>query len=850
MAADEQPKTSPLLDFATVLREEFAHLGGAGIAETASVEEVRRRIHELKGPDRRIALCLSGGGIRSATFSLGVLQGLARLNLLERIHYLSTVSGGGYIGSWLSAWIHRKGAAAVFSDLANTHTASGEPEPPEIRHLRAYSNYLDPRLGWFSADTWTLVAIFFRNLLLNWSILVPLLLAVLAVPRFFTALANLSARDVGCAYSAFTWLAALTAVCALVYTVIYEFADSRKTTSSTAFLVGQSGFILFCLAPLICAAIALTTLWAWDSNTGVTSGSPVTWLQAHAVLPSDKVSDWSIWYAALAVPAVLLCVALVVTAYVGLSNRFRWSSDEDLEWWARAGAWVLITTAAWAVVSALVIFGPIVVAWAWTDRHALVKAAVAGFGALSGLISIIGGKSGNTPGAPNAQGTAMPKTGGSRILAIATMIAAPVFIAVLFVLLSMLTNVLLSVLGRILNQRPFGFDFGSPLQPPVGWHLEIVTDASVTLMGVFTLLALGLSFVMAFFVNVNRFSLHALYRFRLIRAYLGASHAGRAPDPFTGFDDDDNIQMHALETPAASTVKTKPLHVVNIALNLVGGHQLAWQERKAESFTVSPLHCGTRALGYRRSNAYGSNRRDKLGISLGTAMAISGAAASPNMGYHSSPAVTFLMTLFNARLGWWLGNPGRAGHRTYQRWGPEFALGPIVEELLGLTDESRPYVYLSDGGHFENLGLYEMVARRCATIIVVDAGSDSTYVFEDLGNAVRKIRIDLGIPISLTIGAIHRGNQPPGQYFAIGEIDYSAMDAEAPRGKLLYVKPCVYGSEPGDVGNYAASHPEFPHEPTEDQWFSESQFESYRALGRYVIETVMRNDRVRAQLGL
>ena len=95
-----------------------------------------------------------------------------------------------------------------------------------------------------------------------------------------------------------------------------------------------------------------------------------------------------------------------------------------------------------------------------------------------------------------------------------------------------------------------------------------------------------------------------------------------------------------------------------MALNLVGGKRLAWQERRAESFTISPLHCGSLYRGYRRSRIYGGVD----GISLGTAVTISGAAVSSNMGYHSSSAaVTFVLTLFNARLGWWLGNPGAVG---------------------------------------------------------------------------------------------------------------------------------------------------------------------------------------------
>ena len=137
------------------------------------------------------------------------------------------------------------------------------------------------------------------------------------------------------------------------------------------------------------------------------------------------------------------------------------------------------------------------------------------------------------------------------------------------------------------------------------------------------------------------------------------------------------------------------------------------------------------------------------GISLGTAMAISGAAASPNQGYISSAPLAFLMALFNVRLGWWLGNPGRSGKVTHKYDGPRNALVPFFSELLGMTSDTNKYVYLSDGGHFENLALYEMVRRRCRFIVVSDAGCDPDFEFEDLGNAVRKIEIDLGVPINL-----------------------------------------------------------------------------------------------------
>jgi hypothetical protein len=233
-------------------------------------------------------------------------------------------------------------------------------------------------------------------------------------------------------------------------------------------------------------------------------------------------------------------------------------------------------------------------------------------------------------------------------------------------------------------------------------------------------------------------------------------------------------------------------------------------------------------------------------------MTISGAAASPNAGYHSSPLVTFLMTLFNARLGAWLGNPGPPGERTYKLRSPRQTAVSIVAELFGFTNDRSEYVYLSDGGHFDNLGLYEMVLRRCRFIVVSDASCDETCSFEDLGNAIRRIRVDLGVPIEfdneipIYPRSANRGDD--GQYWAVGRIKYSAIDR--PRstdkasdsdgdGTLIYLKPAFYGGkEPRDVYNYAQTNLSFPHESTADQFYSESQFESYRALGRFIIDQI------------
>jgi len=158
------------------------------------VPKIYQLIHKL--PSARSALCLSGGGIRSGTFNLGVLQGLARNGQLGEFDFLSTVSGGGFIGSWLTAWIHRAGIDAI-TELGRPRPVNKEgeptplnPEPKPVENLRVYSNYLTPRKGILSADTWTLIAVYLRNLLLNWLVFLPAIMFALMVPRIWAAIVS------------------------------------------------------------------------------------------------------------------------------------------------------------------------------------------------------------------------------------------------------------------------------------------------------------------------------------------------------------------------------------------------------------------------------------------------------------------------------------------------------------------------------------------------------------------------------------------------------------------------------------------------------------------------------------
>jgi hypothetical protein len=337
---------------------------------------------------------------------------------------------------------------------------------------------------------------------------------------------------------------------------------------------------------------------------------------------------------------------------------------------------------------------------------------------------------------------------------------------------------------------------------------------------------------LAWRIDVNLFSIYHFYRQRLVRCYLGASRCKlRSPHPFTGFDPRDDLKLADL----CSTVEGKlqcqrPYPIHNTAMNLVAGKQLAWQERRAAAFAFTPM-----ATGYSFTlpdekgqllSHYRPTSQYMEGVWMGSAMAISGAAASPNMGYHSSPALTFLMTVFNVRLGHWSPNP--ANEYAWTKQDPPFGGTYLLKELFGLTQYTSQFVYLSDGGHFENLGVYELVRRRCACIVVIDAGEDGNSQFEDLGNAIRKCYADFGVVIDIHAEDLKSG------YSAVGHIIYP----DAPPATLLYIKPRLTGTEPADLLNYKCTHPGFPHEATADQWFDESQFESYRKLGHHIGKAV------------
>ncbi|HWZ44947.1 MAG TPA: patatin-like phospholipase family protein [Candidatus Saccharimonadales bacterium] len=852
------------LPFTQVLAEEYKTLRGTDVTAASPPE-----FFQKTGKDQPLsALCISGGGIRSATFALGALQGLAEQGLLKGFDYLSTVSGGGYIGGWLTAWINR---AHGLENVVPQLTGRIQPTDPQgvdpIEHLREYNNYLTPKLGFLSPDTWTLVATVFRNILLNWLVLVPLLMAALIIPRLVLsvimmaqhhwnqfgsadaisksqlvknlplmgglliamAIFNIGRYLPGVGGRNHTQSDFLRKVLApmagaalsfITHESLYFWGDQYILVTPVLQVVGfvllpaaagWLAFLAFCGKPLrmrlkflfgpLSVAVALMAI-----SPGLTA-----WVITNKVLP---LTSWAV-YVTIGPPLLLLAFDLGAAIFVGLSSNAL--KDPDREWMARSSAWLQLFCVYWVAIFALVLLAPdLTLHWpSWSQKLLAIVTAVS---AWASRLSPSEASAGRTE----------PKVGPGKLMAKYAIKAAPaVFVVSFAIFLSLFTNWLLyklmplvhSVLVYPLNEKTL----------PTTWtdHKHLVENTPWQLLAVGGLLLFGLSRTMAHFININKFSLHSMYRNRVIRAYLGASNSNRNTGRFTGFAENDNLLMGDLRTDL------RPFHVVNITLNLVAGERLAWQQRKAQSFTVSPLHSGNDELGYRKSANYGGAD----GISLGTAVTISGAAASPSMGYHSSPIVGFIMTLLNARLGSWLGNPGTAGEHTWKLAGPRSAIKSLVREAFGLTNNTSSYVYLSDGGHFENLGLYEMVKRGCRWIVVLDSGADPKYNYDDLGNALRKIRIDMNVSIEFD-DALLGPLRDQKKRCAMATIRYSELDHSLQDGYLIYIKPLILGNESPDVATYKASHPDFPHESTANQWFSESQTESYRILGRQSIREI------------
>lgn len=894
--------------------------------------------------DSLVGLAFSGGGIRSATFNLGILQALARERLLRAFDYVSTVSGGGYIGGWLMAWMHHQKIG--IPELEEKLSAESKPpnqsaDPPELHFLRNYSNYLTPRMGVLSTDFWAFVGGYLRNTLLNQTILVLAFLSLLLLPRALACFVySVFPKDPKAAIGLAGLVGLLLeflAVLAIGFNLvsIYQTRGKQPTGSHRVarslerWLTGSSGIQCIIILPLLLSAALFaygmekTPPWQIRDHPWISSGiwgcalyflfwaislliNKVIRLKTKAeqseveyenpaaregenckrcrhFIPRDPDpqcrtvkgphraeggcvrfgtkddtpsalvilgtaliagfitgflynpleqvlfhagTKWDIWNPlTFGTPFMVGMMLITGVLHIGLMGREM--IDKHREWWGRLGGLLMIYAAGWLVLFLIAIYFP----WklgTFLSSHE--ETTIKGL-TVSGLVWAASTAYGVLFGKSESSALSLFKaTNSQKLWHYLARVTPYIFILGVLLGLSLLASEICAVIAR----------HWESLQNTTLWSFP--PDAPSWWVSLGCILFLMAAIVLSLRVDINEFSVHYLYRNRLIRCYLGASRPERYAQPFTGFSDRDNFPLASLKIPEEfpQPKDARPFLIVNTSLNVVGGKELALQSRKARSFAFTPLYGGfTRQPPGERDweacfglTAEAACQRTAYqdGITMGTCMAVSGAAASPNMGSYSQPGLAFLMTLFDVRLGWWIGNPTS---KWWRRGSPGIGFFRLLSELLGRTNDTSNFLYLSDGGHFENLGIYELVRRRCKVIVACDASCDKDYTMGDLHTAMEHCRTDFGVNITLDHDedllkpTDSQGELRSKQHFVIGTIHYPGRA----KGTIIYIKLTLVDGDPEDVLAYKRVNPHFPHNATIDQWFDEAHFENYRALG-------------------
>jgi predicted acylesterase/phospholipase RssA len=672
-----------------------------------------------------VGLALSGGGIRSAAFCLGALQGLAVAGVLDRVDYLSTVSGGGYIGSSLSAGMCASGGKFPFtSDLH-------QDEPPSIQHLRDYSNYLFPH---GAGDFLRNAAIYARGLFANAIVVAPFLLlgAVITIVQYPTVreLGTRGLLGITPRIGPFTLTAYLIIILSLSLTLwaIWRSWVPEKQPGETYKGNWLAVTWLRWRAPIVCSLVVATFFFELQPLilkrmfiTGTSLRGFIT--HAAAILApfaagigffSDKIGEY----------------VKNATTSPALRQRL-------LGWSAKAGIWIA------AAVAPLILWAIYLELSYWGIQE------VSGDYRAPAWLQYLAGKT----------------VGGS--------IAG--FYAVVCILLA----------------------------------------------------------ILALWMQPNANSLNPLYRDRLGKAFLFRP-ARLSPRH------DHDLKTNYIKLSALSA-KFAPYHLLNAALNIQDSRVSNRRGRNADFFFFSRNFVGSHATRYVRTKDI---EAIAPALDLAMAMAVSGAAFAPDMGGETIKPLAPTLALLNLRTGYWLRNPRKlteaAASSKILRTRNLLANIYFLLEAFGLLNESRKSVYLTDGGHIENLGIYELLRRRCEIIIAVDAEADPQMNFPSFLKLERYARIDLGTRIELPWEKIQKITLKVGQeidqrqydprsgpHCAIGEIEYP----NGRHGIIIYIKSSITGDESDYIRFYRQKFQSFPHETTLDQMFSEEQFEVYRALG-------------------
>lgn len=355
----------------------------------------------------------------------------------------------------------------------------------------------------------------------------------------------------------------------------------------------------------------------------------------------------------------------------------------------------------------------------------------------------------------------------------------------------------------------------------------------------------------AYLIPINKVSIHRYYRDRLMETFN--------PDVDKVLQNKKRdhayiVNKTGLHECMPDKENTMPYHIINANIILVDSNIPKFRGRGGDNFILTPLYSGSNATGWRDSSEFAGGS-----MTLPSAVAISGAAANSNSGVAGAgltmnPLISKLMSIFNIRLGYWTINPSLKKNnflKKDQKTTPNF-LNPGIKGIFNLEklSEQAEYIQLSDGGHFENLAVYELLRRHCGLIVCCDAEQDSDFVFGALANLIEKARVDFGVKIDISekdLAKLKYQKNSDGElqfaeqgYLCVDIIYPEKIDTgESKTGKFIYIKTTLAEGLPADVMGYKYTHNDFPDETTADQFFDEKQMEAYRMLGMNIAETIV-----------
>ena len=780
---------------------------------------------------QRWGLALSGGGIRSATFCLGVIKALARNGLLTRFDYLSTVSGGGYAGSAL-------GRLYQAVDAPDKVQAGLSKEDRLFWWwLRKNGRYLFPagvKDALFAGSTMlrNLTAIYFDlfqlGLLVSCLIVLPHLLAI-AMGSNVHAWADW-------APSAWWIFAATMPMLFLVSTWAYWFSASQRP------LRVYPSSIAFGIVGLLVAAMVVYPELSYRLM-ALAPSAETSCVNAFSKADARLYAAWAIGCLSPTSRFVLLQVMLsiplaVVVAFLAGARVSPGQPTEPGRARKRLTGMLMHVLN----ITIVILVAATLDTLSWWIAGTLVQGWAA-FAASGGglLVLIVAGRA------------ILLWLKDSKPSANSINVARAANIAGL--ILGLLFLLLCATVVQIVVFYAGGFALGAPSAQ----EYEIWAAQSGARLGMLALpCLLYIVFTGSNLASLNASSLHNFYRARLTRSYVSVGNVARGFAP----------NALAQATPGAVDALTRvsdivagddmpfaqyrphlhggPLHLINVCINQTVDDRTGEfnRDRKGRNMTLSSVGCDVGTPTHRTVLEY----RDGVAPTLGQWIAISGAAAAPGMGARTSNGLAALLTLCGVRLGYWLDVARTDGKSLkdstlFRKALPKYA--HLLDEMLATfpgTDE--PHWYVSDGGHFENTGVYALLKREVDVIVVADCGADPGYTFDDMNNLVRLARIDFNAEIIF--------QQPDSAPTAIADLDISVFGsladiasansasflvmarvkyASGKIGHLLIIKPAMIGTLPLDLMSYKAGNPAFPEQPTADQFFDEAQWESYFRLG-------------------